>query len=154
MVCSLRALRGSYLPIKSQVHNIAQVVFTGTLTQGESQQTILMGRSALSQGLRANRIGFINPGSSSHYRKPLVALVGGVVYALQHSKLIKSRCFSTSMSQSLHKSKSLATESGSSNGAPVIISLPHKLPMIVKPKLDLYKDSTSTPYSAVQHCSH
>jgi hypothetical protein len=38
----------------------------------------------------------------------------------------------------------------SSNAAPVIISLPEKLPMIVKPKLYLYQDSSSTPHSAVQ----
>jgi hypothetical protein len=42
----------------------------------------------------------------------------------------------------------------SSNSAPVIISLPHKLPMFVKPNLYLYKDSNSTPHSAVQPCSH
>jgi hypothetical protein len=42
----------------------------------------------------------------------------------------------------------------SSNAAPVLISLPNKLPMIVKPKSYLYKDSTSTPHSSVQPCSH
>lgn len=46
----------------------------------------------------------------------------------------------------------------SSNVTPTIISLPHKLPMIVKPNLYLYKDSYScgnatAPHSAVQPCS-
>jgi DNA-dependent RNA polymerase len=54
----------------------------------------------------------------------------------------------------------------SSNVTPAIFSLPHKLPMIVKPKLYLYKGSSgpvlssadqhkqsTTPYSVVQPCS-
>ena len=107
---------GVDLPIKSQVPKIAQVVLTVTLTQGESKQSNLLGRSAFSQGLRANSIWFINPGYSPHYRHyrlPKGAIVRVGVFALQHSNQIISRSFYTSMSQSLHKSTPpLAKESG------------------------------------------